>query len=202
MTLPNRVDPFGSLFAAPERGGWLGNRGGRFHCERTRTVAGRPWATRQWICCVLAFKGRRRQVWGRGYTELFFLDEATALAAGHRPCFECRRADAIAFAGAWGRAQGASSPRAPEMDAVLHAQRLDPTGGKRLHRMRAADVPDGAMIARNGGAWLVRGDALLPWSFGGYGKPAPRPARGLVDVLTPPAIVAALHAGYAPAEMR
>ncbi|MGL4241245.1 MAG: hypothetical protein ACRCTI_09045, partial [Beijerinckiaceae bacterium] len=111
MTLPNRVDPFGDLVATPERGLWLGNRGGRFHCERTRTVRGRPWASRQWICCVLSFKNRQRQVWSRGYTELFFTDEATALAAGHRPCFECRRADAVAFAAAWARTQGGLPPK-------------------------------------------------------------------------------------------
>lgn len=202
MTLPNRVDPFGRLVADPERGGWLGNRGGRFHCEKTQSIPGRPWVTRQWICCLLAFKSRQRRVWGRGYTELFFTDEATALAAGHRPCFECRRADAMAFAAAWGRAAETPPPRASEMDAVLHAQRLDPTRGKRLHEMLAVDLPDGAMIVRDGRAWLVRGDALLPWSFGGYGKPVPRPDRGMVDVLTPPATVAAIRTGYAPAEIR
>jgi hypothetical protein len=200
VTLQNRVDPFGALVATPERGSWLGNRGGRFHCERTLTIPGRPWATKQWICCVLSFKGRQRQVWGRGYTELFFRDEATALAAGHRPCFECRRADAVAFSAAWGRARGTPPPRAPEMDAVLHAERLDGRG-KRTHRMALADMPDGAMVARDGAAWLVRGDALLPWSFGGYGGTVKRPG-GMADVLTPPSIVDSLRAGYVPMEMR
>lgn len=91
MPLPNRVDPFGAIAAVPERGLFLGNRGGRFHRD-DRTIGPRPWASRQWICCVLSFKGRRRTpLMGRGYTELFFLDEVTALAAGHRPCFYCRR---------------------------------------------------------------------------------------------------------------
>jgi hypothetical protein len=196
VTLPNRVDPFGALISTPERGRWLGNRGGRFHGEQTKAVPGRPWATKQWICCVLAFRSRRRNVWARGYTELFFMDEATALAAGHRPCFECRRADAVAFAAAWGRANGTPPPRAPEMDAVLHAERLDGRS-KRLHRMRADDLPDGAMIARDGQAWLVKGDVLLPWSPEGYGPAVARPAGNEADVLTPPSIVATIRAGYA-----
>jgi hypothetical protein len=200
VTLPNRVDPFGALVAAEARGAWLGNRGGRFHCERTRTVPGRPWATKQWICCVLAFKGRSRQVWGHGYTELFFRDEATALAAGHRPCFECRRADAVAFAAAWARAMGTPPPRAPEMDAVLHAERLD-RRAKRLHRMRIEELPDGAIVALDGGAWLVRGAALTPWSFSGLGGEVMRP-DGTADVLTPPSIIAAMRAGYVPMEMQ
>lgn len=199
--LQNRVDPFGHLVAAPWRGRWFGNRGGRFHCERTRTIPGRPYATRQWICCVLSFKGRRRQVWGRGYTELFFSDEATALAAGHRPCFECRRTDAVAFASAWGLARGTPPPRAPEMDAVLHAERLDGRS-KRTHRMRLEELPGGTMVARDGAAWLVRTDAMLPWSPAGYGAPVRRPASATVDVLTPPSIVAAMRAGYAPVELR
>jgi hypothetical protein len=197
VTLQNRVDPFGALVAAPERGRWLGNRGGRFHCEETQTIPGRPWATKQWICCVLAFKDRQRQVWGRGYTELFFADDATALAAGHRPCFECRRADAIAFAAAWGRAQGTVPPRAPEMDAVLHAERLDGRR-KRTHRLTLADVPDGAMVSLDGRAHLVRAGALLPWAFRGYGAAVACPASRTVEVLTPPSIIAVLRAGYRP----
>jgi hypothetical protein len=198
--LPNRVDPFGTLVATPARGGLFGNRGGRFHCERTRIVSGRPYASKQWICCVLSFKGRQRSVWGRGYTELFFLDEATALAAGHRPCFECRRTDAVAFAAAWGRAKGEASPRAPEMDRVLHAERLDGRH-KRTHRMALENLPDGAMIAIGGAACLVHGDALLPWTFSGYGTGIQRRAE-TAEVLTPPSIVAVLRAGYRPAEMR
>ncbi|MEO1001299.1 MAG: hypothetical protein AAFW69_11970, partial [Pseudomonadota bacterium] len=101
MPLQNRVTPFGEIEADPARGLWLGNRGGRFHRD-DRTLGRRRHASRAWIYCVLNFKGRRRAVMGPGYTELFFLDEPTALAAGHRPCFECQRARAIAFAEAWG----------------------------------------------------------------------------------------------------
>src|SRR6185437_4847604 len=116
MPLQNRVDPFGNLFAAPARGTLMGNRGGRFHTG-DRTLTTRRWASRQWICCVLDFKNRQRDVWGRFYTELFFLDEVTAFAAGHRPCFECRRKDAEDFAGRWQAAfKLRAPPRAPEMD--------------------------------------------------------------------------------------
>src|SRR5688572_12098743 len=104
MPLQNRVDPFGELFATPARGTLFGNRGGRFHTDQ-QTLTRRRWASRQWICCVLKFKNRQRDVWGRYYTELFFLDEVTALSAGHRPCFECRRAEASAFAEHWRRAR-------------------------------------------------------------------------------------------------
>jgi hypothetical protein len=194
--LPNRVDPFGSLVATDARGTLFGNRGGRFHCERTQTVRGRAFASRQWICCVLTFKGRHRAVWGHGYTELFFADEATALAAGHRPCFECRRSDAAAFAAAWGRATGAATPRAPAIDVVLHRERLAGDGSKRRHAMPFATLPDGVMVAAGGAPWLVLADRLLPWSFEGYGAPVQRPVSGDADVLTPPSIVAAIHAGY------
>ncbi|MDP2803767.1 MAG: hypothetical protein Q8O26_17995 [Phreatobacter sp.] len=198
MPLPNRVDPFGRIAAVPERGLFLGNRGGRFHRD-DRTIGPRPWASRQWICCVLAFKGRRRApLMGRGYTELFFLDEVTALAAGHRPCFECRRADATRFAAAWARAKGLSKPpSAPEMDAVLHGERLEGRG-KRTWRAEAAGLPDGAMIAVGGQAFAVRGGKALPWSFGGYRTALPRPSRE-VDVLTPPSILAVLNQGFTPA---
>ena len=97
MPLQNRVSPFGELFATPARGTLMGNRGGRLHVAQ-RKLGARRWSSRQWICCVLDFKNRHRKVWGDSYTELFFLDEVTALAAGHRPCFECRRKDAETFA--------------------------------------------------------------------------------------------------------
>ena len=185
MSLQNRVDPFGELCAVEARGLFLGNRGGRFHRE-DQTLTRRRWTSRAWICCRLAFKGRHRAVWGKSYTELFFLDEPTALSAGHRPCFECRRADALAFAAAWAHGNGlAAPPRAPAMDAVLHAQRLDGRA-KQRHRAFLDDLPDGTMIAMpddGGRALAVRGDAVLPWSAAGYGPPRPRPRNLIVDVL-------------------
>lgn len=142
---------------------------------------------------MLDFKGRHREVMGRGYTELFFLDEVTAFAAGHRPCFECRRKDALAFANGW----AIPRPTAPHMDAVLHAQRLDGRA-KRLHRLSIDELPDGTMIALDSAAFAIRGDALLPWSATGYASPLARPRGILAFVLTPPAIVNVLRAGYRP----
>src|SRR6476660_6147998 len=122
MTLQNRVTPFGELISTSARGTLMGNRGGKLHAAN-RTLTSRRWASRQWICCVLDFKNRQRDVWGRYYTELFFLDEVTAFAAGHRPCFECRRRDAKAVAEKWGQARGGTVPHAPEMDVVLQEDR-------------------------------------------------------------------------------
>lgn len=198
MPLQNRVSPFGELFADPAHGTFMGNRGGRIHRD-DRTLSRRRFASRQWICCVLDFKNRHREVWGAGYTELFFLDEVTALAAGHRPCFECRRADAMSFAEHWARAQGlARRPSAPEMDRVLHAERLEGSA-KCLHRVPANALPDGACMAgEDNSAWMVRGNRLLRWTPSGYTASAPRPQGDQAIVLTPPAIVAALAAGYRP----
>lgn len=197
MPLQNRVDPFGELIADSARGTLFGNRGGRFHCD-DRTLGQRRCASRQWICCVLDFKERRRAVWGSGYTELFFLDEVTALAAGHRPCFECRRQDAEAFADCWARARGTSvRPRASDMDVLLHAERLD-RRAKRRYCLAVNDLPDGAFVALEEDAWAVRGDALLRWMPAGYLTKRPRPRSINIDVLTPPAILAVLAAGYRP----
>jgi len=198
MPLQNRVDPFGELLAVPARGLFMGNRGGRIHADE-RKLARRRWASKQWICCVLQFGNRQRDVWGRYYTELFFLDEVTALAAGHRPCFECRRREAKVFAAAWQRAERLDAPpRAAAMDGVLQAERLDGKA-KHIHRMKIDGLPDGAMIALDGEAYALRGDALLRWKAAGYDGRRSRP-RGIgADVLTPPSIVAALKAGYPPA---
>ena len=191
--LQNRVDPFGELQAVDARGSLMGNRGGRIHRE-DKTLSARRWASRRWIACVCEFKGRHREVFGAGYTELFFFDEPTALAAGHRPCFECRRPEAEAFRDALSPGARLS---ADEMDVRLHEERLERTN-KRRHAAPIETLPDGAMIARGAVAFLVRGEALLPWSFGGYGEPLARPRRGEEDVLTPPTMLRALKSGYAP----
>lgn len=192
MPLQNRVDPFGNLIATPARGTLFGNRGGRFHRD-DRTLGARRHVSRQWICCVLDFKNRQRDVWGRYYTELFFLDEVTALAGGHRPCFECRRAEAQAFAAAFAAGNAmASIPRAPAMDDILHPQRPGLTT-----RDRAGRLPDGVVILQAGEPFALRGGHALRWTPQGYERAVPRP-RGVVDVLTPPAIVAALGAGFVP----
>ena len=194
MPLQNRVDPFGDLFADAARGLLMGNRGGRLH-DGQRKLGARRWASKQWICCRLQFNNRHRTVWGNSYSELFFLDEVTALAAGHRPCFECRREEAERFAELFsGKPKRAS---APAMDKALHAERLDGKA-KRMHRRNIDALPDGAMIAIGGNAFAVRGERLLPWTPSGYGRARARPRGTQVAVLTPPAIVAVLARGYRP----
>jgi hypothetical protein len=194
MPLQNRVDPFGGLCADAARGLLMGNRGGRFHTDEEKLTT-RRGVSRQWICCVLDFHGRHRDVWGPSYTELFFLDEVAGLAAGHRPCFECRRKEAERFAGLFsGKPKRAS---APAMDKALHAERLDGKA-KRTHRRKADALPDGAMITLGGNAFAVRGKHLLRWTPIGYGEARPRPLGTHVDVLTPPSILAVLERGYRP----
>jgi hypothetical protein len=170
----------------------MGNRGGRLHRD-DQTLGRSRWKTKHWLICVCEFKDRRRDVWGRYYTELFFLDEPTALAAGHRPCFECRRKAAKAFIAAF---PGAPS-HVEAMDEALQSERVE-NQRKRLWRARLGDLPDGAMIARDGRAFAVRFDALSPWSFAGYGAPARLATDMIVEVLTPPSTVAALKRGYRP----
>ena len=151
------MTPFGDVVAISQRGLYIGNRG-IIHDPATKTLLGRRWTTKAWLVCVLDYKGRRRELMGgRSWTELFFLDEAVALAAGHRPCFFCRRADAQAFQAAWGKAKGGQAPLAPEIDAVLHQERLD-RGRKRVHAISdpVAELPDGAVVVAAGEANTVR----------------------------------------------
>ena len=194
MPLQNRVDPFGGLFADPARGLLMGNRGGRLH-DRHHKLGARRWTSKQWIYCRLEFNNRHRKVWGDSYSELFFLDKVTALAAGHRPCFECRRQDAEQFAALFSR--GKTRARAAAMDEGLHAERLDGKA-KRMHRRKIDSLPDGAMIALDGDAFAVRGNRLLRWTPSDYGRARPRPRRTTVDVLTPPSILSVLSRGYQP----
>ena len=206
MPRQNRLTPFGELVAVPERGTLMGNRGILHDAEG---MIRRGWTTRAWIACLLRFKGRRRTVMAPGsYTELFFLDEATALAAGHRPCAECRQADFLRFRAAWldanpepGLTHGA---RIAEVDRVLHAERVDGVGRaarKKTWRAPLAELPDGVLVVRDGepGVPMVlwRG-GLRTWSFAGYGAPGPTSVDGTVAVLTPASIVTAIRAGYMP----
>jgi hypothetical protein len=196
MPLQNRVTPFGDIVAIAQRGIFTGNRG-IIHDPATKTLLKKRWATKAWLICVCEYKGRRRAVMGgRSWTELFFLDEAVALAAGHRSCFFCRRRSAEAFRAAWARGRGGKALFAPEMDAVLHQERLD-HGRKRLHAVpgNVSELPDGAAIAAAGDAYtIVRGRAFR-WSAQGYGEVGQIPrADGL---LTPPSLLA-LRAGYRP----
>jgi hypothetical protein len=179
----------------------MGNRGGALHGP-DRRLGARRWVSPQWICCLLEFKDRRREVMAPGrYTELFFLDEATALAAGHRPCFECRRADAVEFSELWWQSRRlATRVKAAEIDRVLHGERVDGAGRKRLHRFDIDGLPDGVMILdpQRLGPALVTGRQLRPWTFGGYAPASPRPRGVQVDALTPPSIIAVLKLGYRP----
>ncbi len=160
----------------------------------------RRWTTKAWIVCVCEFRGRRRDVMGtRSWTELFFLDEATAFAAGHRPCFYCRRADAHAFRAAWQRGNRTSElVHAPEIDALLHTERLDGRA-KRLHPLPTPldELPDGAMVQASGGSFLIASGRLLRWTFDGY-READAPFAD-ARLITPPSTVRALMAGYRPA---
>lgn len=189
MPLQNRVDPFGRLLAIPERGTFMGNRG-VLHDAEQRIV--REWRGRRWIICVLQFKGRHRAVMQPGrWTELFFLDEPTALAAGHRPCFECRRPDALRYREGWRDAGlAAALPSVAAMDDALHAARL----GER-HRAPLETLPPGTMVGEDGAALLVGERALHRWSPAGYDVALPR-RPGVVEVLTPEPTVAVLAAGY------
>lgn len=204
MPLQNRVDPFGEIHAVPQRGLFTGNRG-VIHDPATRTLVKRRWSTRAWLICECAFQGRRRKVMGRnsrfgtaGWTELFFLDEVTALAAGHRPCFHCRRERAQAFMANLSVAEG-SRLTAPALDRRLHRER-SASGGRSIaiDAGEIENLPDGAMVCANDRAYAVRGGKLLAWSFGGYGDPlaADHLHAAVLRVLTPQTTVGAMRAGY------
>ncbi len=197
MPLQNRVTPTGDIVADPSRGIFTGNRG-IIHDPATKTLLKKRWSSPAWITCVCEFRGWRRQVMARrSWTELFFLDEATAFAAGHRPCFFCRRDDANRFRGCWEQGNGVTDVRAKEMDAVLHRERLE-RGRKRLHPLPVplAQLPDGAMVQAGAESFLVvQGKAML-WSMAGYR----RVERAIDDamLLTPPSTLRAMSAGYRP----
>jgi hypothetical protein len=195
MPLQNRVTPFGDIIALPGRGTLIGNRG-ILHDEH-RTIV-RTAQVRRWIACALSFRGRHRKIMQpHTWTELFFLDEATALAAGHRPCAECRNQDYKRFSATWQRAFGERG-MADIMDARMQRDRRD-RGAKRTYSTDIGSLPDGTYIAIEGAAWLVWGDGLHRWSDGGYTERRTRPAQGEAEVLTPRSIVDVIAAGYIPA---
>lgn len=197
MPLQNRVTPFGDIVSTTHRGRFTGNRG-IIHDPATRTLLNRRWSSKAWIACVCEFRGRRRKVMsGRSWTELFFLDEATAFAAGHRPCFYCRRADAVKFRDAWAKGNRSARVSATSIDATLHAERLEDRV-KRLHvlRLPVLELPEGAMVATGGQSYLVRAGETWLWSFAGYSR-ASLDDRHL-KLLTPPSTVRAFRAGYRP----
>ena len=197
MPLQNRVTPTGDIVADPNRGIFTGNRG-IIHDPATKTLLRKRWSSPAWITCVCEFRGWRRKVMGgRSWTELFFLDEATAFAAGHRLCFFCRRDDANRFRAAWEQGNGASDIRAKEMDAVLHGERLE-RGKKRLHPLPVpvAELPDGAMVQVAAESFLVLQGRTLAWSMAGY-RAADHAIKDAM-LLTPPSTLRAISAGYRP----
>jgi hypothetical protein len=194
MPLQNRVTPSGEIIATPHRGMFTGNRG-IIHDPATKTL-NRRWASKAWLTCVCEFRGRRREVMaGRSWTELFFLDEATALSAGHRPCFYCRRDDANAFRAAWEAGNGVAGMLARDIDAVLHRERLE-GGKKRLHDLATpiGQLPDGAMVQAEGDSYLIAQGRALKWSPAGY-RNIENGLQGAM-LLTPPSTLRALSAGY------
>ena len=211
MPLQNRVDPFGVIHAVPQRGLFTGNRG-IIHDPGTKTLLRKRWALQAWIICECVFRDVRREPMGRnrkgrsgepdkaGWTELFFLDEVTALAAGHRPCFYCRRERASDFLARFGAAFGIEAPRAPMLDKRLHRERLASGGMPRVVAAEElAALPDGVMVAAGSRVYALRGGAALPWSFAGYGKPVGFASLGpMLKLLTPATTLAVLRRGYDP----
>ena len=196
MPLQNRVTPTGDIIATPHRGLFTGNRG-IIHDPATKTLLNKRWSTPAWLTCLCEFRGWRRKVMGgRSWTELFFLDEATAFAAGHRPCFFCRRDDANRFRAAWEEGNGVAKALARDIDGVLHRERLD-RGKKRLHPLTVPlnELPDGTMVQAGAESYLIARGRVLQWSPAGYGA-----ANAIENamLLTPPSTLRTLGAGYRP----
>ena len=203
MPRQNRVSPWGEIIAVPDRGMFMGNRG-TLHDDKGLLTSQR-WTRKAWVTCVLSFKGRHRQVMAPGqYTELFFLDEATALAAGHRPCGTCRRDDYHRFKLLWASVNaarvGLTDPDIGGIDSTLHQERFISSGLQDRWRPSLKELPDGAFVVLDDldTAWLIWGNELLEWSPGGYRNRIKRPTDQSVTVLTPRSIVAVLEAGYVP----
>jgi hypothetical protein len=197
MPLQNRVLPTGDIIADPHRGLFTGNRG-IIHDPATRTLLNKRWSSPAWLICLCEFRGWRREVMGkRSWTELFFLDEATALAAWHRPCFFCRRDDANRFRSCWEEGNGAGRVLARDIDAVLHRERLA-GGKKRLYPLTVplGELPDGAMLLEGTQSHLIVQGRALTWSPAGYRQAQNAIWGGML--LTPPSTLRALSAGYRP----
>ncbi len=203
MPLQNRVTPFGRIIAVPNRGMFMGNRG-CLHDDHRRIVR-QVCSYKAWVACLTAFRGRKRKLMTPGhYTELFFLDEATALAAGHRPCGECRRADYRRFRAAWLAGNVVAglgeNPSVKLIDQHMHSDRLTDAGEKRVYRAVCRDLPDGAFVRLlvTDDVYLVWRGRLHRWKPGGYDLARPAEPDEIVEVLTPRSVVRALAAGCEP----
>jgi hypothetical protein len=212
MPLQNRVDPFGDIHAVEWRGMFTGNRGA-IHDPDTKTLLRRRWSTKAWIVCECEFKGKKREPMGRnapsggaGWTELFFLDEVTALAAGHRPCFYCRRQAAREFVRCYGEAFGVADPKVTEIDERLHRERhasalsAGGTLGTEVDEEALDALPDGAMVFQAERCFAKHGKTLRAWTFWGYADEFDYSDLAMYDIwlVTPPTTVAILRAGYRP----
>jgi hypothetical protein len=201
--LQNRVTPFGDIVATPERGLFMGNRGGCFHDDRQQLTS-RRWATKQWITCDPGYQGKKLPLMAPGhYTQLFFLDEAVAFAAGHRPCALCRRADFNRFVASWSEANpdlaGHERLRVATLDSALHAERLTHERRKRTFDAELGSLPDGTFVTFDvAEAWRVAGGVLRRWSFAGYDTMQSLDPTATAHVLTPRSVVRAFSAGYRP----
>lgn len=200
MPLQNRVDPWGRLNAVPRRGSLMGNRG-ILHNGAHQIV--RPWAGKSWVTCALAYNEVHRTVFSEGsYSELFFLDEATAFAAGHRPCNTCRKSRYAEFKTAWVLANrpdaAAGNLSVTKIDKVLHAERAIPGGGKVKFAARLNSLPQGTMFEYDDEALLVWKGAAHRWSFDGYSPALLQLGTQAVNVLTPASIVQVFHGGFVP----
>jgi hypothetical protein len=198
--MQNRVNPFGQIIDTKARGSWMGNRG-RIHNEKKEIIC--PYKLPAWLICKLNFKGRKRQIMApNSYTEIFFLDEATALAAGHRPCFECRREDFNRFKKLWIKAnpqyQFSNKTSIREIDKILHAERINADGTKKMYREYLSNLPDGTFISLEEKPYLLFKKHLYWWTPYGYEKQNAIAINGKVNVLTPISIVHSLRAGYVP----
>ena len=207
MSFQNRVDPAGDLFVSESRGLFTGNRG-VIHDPKTRKLTGKRWTTPAWICCALRYKDRKRDVWGlngrkggAGWTELFFLDEVTALAAGHRPCYTCRRENAKSFKAAWVEGNKGKSG-AVDMNKALHCERLLSRSDKpdTLGPDDLGALPDGTIVLAGATYFTLREKQALPWSFNGSATALPFSSLHIepITLVTPKSIVRCLKSGYEP----
>jgi hypothetical protein len=198
--LQNRVNPMGEIIRTTARGAWMGNRG-LLHNDRKEIV--RPFRLLAWITCVLAFKDRKRIVMSPGlYTELFFLDEATAFSAGHRPCYECRRDDYRRFKQYWLLGNPVhhfnEKTSITEVDTILHQERMNAGKSKVTFPAGISELPDGTFVLLDEKPYLIKGELLYQWTPAGYETGIERPKKIEAAVLTPASIVNAFKAGYVP----
>ncbi len=198
--LQNRIDPFGNIIRTPAKGAWMGNRG-VLHNDKKEII--HVFKSKAWITCTLEYKGNRREVMSPNtWTELFFLDEATAFSAGHRPCFFCRNQDAKNFKHHWIKGNPGygftDKTSVQELDSILHGERIGKDKQKRTYEEEINLLPDGSFVSIQGQPYLVKDTHLHLWTSFGYEQLIDRPAFGKIELLTPPTIVNAFRAGYHP----